>query len=275
MSDPPAETAAAPAGLRIGQYWDSEAVPGYVADLFATFRQGNSDFHHQIFSRPEAERLIATHFGPRELAAFRACAIPSMQSDYFRYCFVLAFGGVYADADYRCVGPLGRLVERLDKGEIFLGPTEHRLKGREARRVWSGFFAFREPGHPFLRLALDIATANLEARIAERVWPRGQKVRPAIWLTVGPGIPSAMLWIREWGSFEAFLETIAGTEAEPFGGLYCEAIGDYGRIVEAFDGVRVSPHESMLRWVEDVPVSELPYKAGDAHWHNVTTEIFR
>jgi hypothetical protein len=265
---------AAPPSLRIGQYWNTEAVPDYIADLFVTFRDRNPDFHHRVFDEAEAEGFIAERFGPREAAAFRACAVPSMQSDYFRYCFGLAFGGVYADADYRCLRSLRSLLDGLEGGEIFLGPDTHPLNGRETKRVWSAFFAFREAGHPFLRLALDIATANMEARIAERVWPAGHNVRAAIWLTVGPGIPTAMRLIHEWGSLDAFVEGIAGSDAEPFGELYCEAIGSYERIVEAFEGVRVSPSESMFAWVGR-PEAPLPYKETDVHWHNVTTTIFR
>lgn len=260
--------------LNIGQYWDTAEVPPSVAGLCATFRDLNPEFHHRVFSEADVERLIATHFGPRELAAFRTCAVPSMQSDYFRYCFVLSYGGIYADADFRCARPLRPLLEEAEAGEVFIG-SRHTLEDREADRIWSGFFAFRQPGHPLLKLALEIATANLEARIAERVWPAGDKVRPAIWLTVGPGIFSAMRWIREWGSFDAFIDAIAGTVAEPFGSLYCEVIGDYRRVAEAFEGVRVSPLSRMLEWVDEVPVDELPYKQTDSHWHNVEAEIFR
>lgn len=259
----------------IGQYWHADEIPDYIRGLFATFRDRNADFDHQVFSEAEAERFIAQRFGQREAAAFRACAVPSMQSDYFRYCFVLALGGVYADADYECLRPLRPLLESLEGGEIFLGPTPHTMAGRDAKRVWSGFFAFRRPGHPFLRLALDIATANVEARIPERIWPPGEMVVESIWLTVGPGVPSLMRFLFEWGSFDAFIAATRETPAEPFAGLYCETVGSYDRIVEAFDGVRVSTHEEMLYWIADAPSATLPYKQTDSHWHNVETRIFR
>ena len=260
--------------LSIVQYWDSPRVPDSVAALVETFRRLNPDFCHHLYGEAEAEELIGECFGTRELAAFRACAVPSMQSDYLRYCAVLARGGVYADVDYRCRRPLRSLLEGLDQGEIFLGPSVHEVGGRPTRRVWSGFFAFRQPGHPFLRLALDIATANLEARIAERLWPAGENAVEAIWFTVGPGVPTLMRYLREWGSFDAFLEAAVGTPAEPFAGLYCEAVGDYDRVVAAFDGVSALPYERMTHWVAE-PEQALPYKETADHWHNVRTAIFR
>ena len=271
MSNP---SSPSPQASPIFQYWDKEVVPGYVGDLCDSFRRHNPGLRHRLLSEGEAERFIAEHFTAREVEAFRACAVPSMQSDYFRYCSVLAAGGFYADADYRCLASLQPLVERSEGGEIFLGPTVHHHNGRPTRRVWSGFFVFRKPGHPFLRLALDIATANLEARIPERVWGPGQKVVESIWLTVGPGVPTLMRSIRDCGSLDAFVDDVKGSDAEPFAELYCDVVGDYQRIVEAFEGVCVSPHESMCHWVGR-PDSPLPYKETDTHWHNVTTRIFR
>jgi glycosyl transferase-like sugar-binding protein len=267
-------TTMAPPSLQIGQYWDSETIPDYIADLLATFRGLNPDLQHRVFSEADAERFIAESFGPREAAAFRACAVPSMQSDYLRYCCVLALGGIYADADYECVRPLRPLLDGCEGGEIFLGPTPWSLNGREANRVWSALFAFRRPGHPFLELALEIATANIEARLCERIWPEGERVVESIWLTVGPGVFTLMRFAYNWGSLDAFVEGLAGSPMEPFAEPYCETIGDYDRLVEAFDGVRVSAHAEMSTWVAP-PKSGLPYKETDRHWHNVKTAIFR
>jgi Glycosyltransferase sugar-binding region containing DXD motif len=257
------------------QYWDGETPPSYLAGPLASFRDLNPDFEHRIFSEAHAERFIAAHFTGRELEAFRSCAVPAMQADYFRYCSVLALGGVYADVDYWCTAPLRQLLESLDGGQIFLGKGIHDLNGLQTERVWNGLFAFRRPGHPFLRLTLDIATANVEARIAERIWSVGENVREAIWLTVGPGIFTLLRFIHEWGSFDAFVANVAGSVAEPFGELYCEVVGDYPRLAAAFEGIRVAPFEEIWHWVEDVPASALPYKQTGAHWHNHKAAIFR
>lgn len=258
----------------ISQYWDTAEVPPYVQELCSSFRDLNPELRHRVFSEAGAEGFIENRFGPREVAAFRGCAVPSMQSDYFRYCVVLALGGIYADADFHCIRSLSPLLEGPQLGEIFLGPTPLTVGGKDATRVWSGFFAFKEPGHPFLELALEIATANMEERIAERVWPAGEKVVEGIWLTVGPGIFSLMRFLRDWGSFDALTGAAAGTDAEPFAELLCEVVEDYDRIVEAFHGMRVSSFDDMETWIAR-PHRELPYKATEVHWKNVTTSIFR
>jgi hypothetical protein len=262
------------AGAPISQYWDTAQVPAYILEICDSFKAHNPSLPHRLFSEADAERLIAERFGERQLRAFKACAIPSMQSDYFRYCAVYALGGVYADVDWVCAGPLSPLVNRVEAGELFASPTLRNFGGREARWIWSGFFAFREPRHPFLGLALEIATVNMEERLAERLWPIGERVVENIWHTVGPGIPTFLTVLRDHGSFDAVIDAVAGQPAEPFARLNCEVVGDYDRVVEAFEGVRIASHEEMCEWVR-APEEDLPYKDTEAHWKNAKTSIFR
>src|SRR5690348_1645791 len=92
--------------LPIIQYWHSEQVPEQIAELTATFRDLNPALPHLVFSEAKAEEFIAEHFEAREVAAFRSCAVPAMQADYFRYCAALALGGIYSDVSFYCRCPL-------------------------------------------------------------------------------------------------------------------------------------------------------------------------
>jgi hypothetical protein len=258
----------------ITQYWDQAEVPGDVRGLVTTFEDKNPDLHHRVFSELEAERFIADHLGRRERDAFRMCAVPAMQADYFRYCAVLINGGIWADADLQCIRPLRALLEDCDGGVLFMRPETRKIRGMDARRMENAFFAFKRPGHPFLRMAVELATANVEARIAERVWSPGENVREAIWLTTGQAIFTLMRFVREWGSFDAVRERAVGTIVEPFCDLYCDVIGSYDRILEAFDGVRVAARQEMDAWVAN-PAGPLAYKATERHWLNSRARIFR
>lgn len=250
------------------QYWHSEPPPDEIAELLATFPARNPDFPHLVFSEPEAERFIAEHFTAREVRAFRSCALPAMQADYLRYCAVFALGGIYADADYRCLKALQPLVDRSGGGDIFFNHTTQIVQ-----QVLNGFFAFPSPHHPFLRLALDVATANIEGRIAERIWPVGHRVRQAVGLTTGPGIFACMYFLRELGSFDALIEKAAGTNVELFARSICEVVGDYSRIPEVFEDVHISSYEAMMEWVGH-PAEPLAYKKTESFWMNAKMPIF-
>jgi hypothetical protein len=258
--------------LPIVQYWDVGEPPGYVVDLLATFRARNPDMQHQLFDERQAEEFISERFGERELAAFRSCAVPAMRADYFRYCAVLAQGGIYADASFCCVSPLGPLLGGPDRGVLF--------RNASPGFVLNGFFGFAAPGHPLLRLALDLATASIERRAAELVQ-----------MVTGPGVFTGLWVLHRLGSTEslhreasahglecladpfrreamALAPTAAGRKGvermvEPL----FDTVADLARVEAAFEGVRVAPYEAMAELVA-APERPLPHKDDGTYWIN-------
>jgi hypothetical protein len=226
------------AGPAIIQYWDNEEAPAEVAALLATFEAANPDLPHLVFSERRAAELIAERFGPRHAEAFAACAVPAMQADYFRYCALHALGGVYVDADFRCVAPLRPLLDESAGGTLFgraqlprpwrLAKYEWRERAGPYRVIMNSIFAFPSPGHPLLEL----------------------------------------------GSFDAFLAYAEGGVLEPYSRPICETVGDHDRVVRAFAGVSLAPEEETRAFVggSEIP---LPYKQTEDHWMNVTASIYR
>lgn len=236
------------------QYWHSESIPHYVNDLLRTFRDGNPDMRHLVFSERSAAKLIAEHYGKREVEAFAACAIPAMQADYFRYCAVLALGGTYCDADARCLASLRPVVPATGKGQLF---------GRPDGPVINGFFAFGSPDHHFLELALKIATANIERRLCNRVY-----------YTTGAPIFETLYLLDRLGSFDALIDRSKGRRREDFIRFYCETIGDYDHVPHAMEGIEVGSIREISALVSHSGVP-LPYQETSAHWTNLEQEIFR
>lgn len=258
----------------IVQYWHSEEIPPEIAALIASFREHNPERPHLVFSEPSAEEFIAERFGPREVAAFRACAVPAMQADYLRYCAVLALGGVYADVDLECVTPLSSLLEIAEGGVLFGMPRlppmfrtplyEWRERLGPYRAVNNNIFAFRSPGSPLLELSLEMATRNIENRVAESVA-----------LTTGPAIFTSLYLLREAGSLDAYVDFVKGGVFERSAPAFSELVCHYGRRVEEELGrVRIPPLSEASRWARP-PESRPTYKDTDAHWVNVKTSIFR
>lgn len=257
----------------IVQYWDSEPIPDYIEELLASFDELNPGLPHRVFAEREASELIAERYGARQAAAFAACRLPAMQADYFRYCAVHALGGVYVDVDFRCASPLRPLLEDAPGGTLFgrheLPPRwrtpafEWRERVGPYRAVMNSFFAFPSPGHPLLELAIEIATANVEQRVAEDVA-----------LVTGPAVFTSLYLLRELGSFDAFLAYAEGGVLAGSAQLLCETIGDHLRVVRAFDGVEIVPEEESRTLVEGAGAG-LPYKQGEDHWVNTTGSIYR
>jgi mannosyltransferase OCH1-like enzyme len=229
------------------QYWHSEDVPTDVAELVMGFRELNPDLNHQLFHEAEAEEFIRSHYTEREVAAFRTCAVPAMQADYFRYCAVLALGGLYADAGLRCRRRLRNLIESIDDGLLL-------RKEDPPEVVVNGLFVFDRPGHPLLRLVLDVATANIERRVAGRVN-----------MVTGPWIFSGLAELYRLGSLEAAREAPLSPGLERVAGVMREVVGSFERVATAFAGVQIETLDWVESWI-DVPPAPLRYKHGEDHW---------
>lgn len=239
-------------GLTLVQYWDGEEIPDYVTAELDTFTDLNPDFRHLVFSRAAAAEFIGEHFGPREVAAFRSCAVASMQSDYLRFCAGMVFGGIYSDVDFHCIAPLKPLVPDPGRIRLFHGPRGN---------VISGFFAFRSPGHAFLELALEIATVNIERRFPDKVY-----------FATGPPIFMALVALHESGSRDGSIAPIENRPLQEVVRAYWGAIGDRARVAAALSGVEIRPTEEYLECVQ--PSVSMPYKSTDAHWLNAKGDIF-
>jgi hypothetical protein len=248
MSDAPADKPS------IVQYWHDESIPDYIAGLLRTFGEQNPELRHMVFSRERAAEFIARHFGARESAAFQACAVPAMQADYFRYCAVLALGGVYCDADVECVAPLRQLVPPAGRGRLFRG---------RRRNVINGVFAFGSPGHPFLELALEVATANIEVRRFDTVY-----------YTTGPPIFMALTYMQASAPPSAFTGVGVSIQFGQVIGAYCETIGDLERVDSAFETIELVEPSAQDAFIRS-PETALPYKRSATHWVDFDGPIFQ
>jgi mannosyltransferase OCH1-like enzyme len=256
----------------IVQYWHEDVRPEHVVEALASVREHNSQARQRVFDQSAAREFIADHYGAREATAFDACAAPAMQADYFRYCAINALGGIYCDANFHCRGSLGRLLGRYTDGVLFgrQDPVPELLKRMYRwpypvgpfRAVSNGLFGFDRSGHPLLELAIEVATANVENRI--------EAGQVSVWLATGPAIFTSMYLLRELGSTDSFMGYSAGTVLEPSASLFCDVVGDYGRVERAFAGVTVLPEKERDRLVFK---SRRP--PGVKSWHVTESGIYR
>ena len=244
--------------MYIVQYWNAKPIPAYIMPLVRSYQERNPWAKYAIFDEATATQFISANFSSREVAAFQSCAVPAMQADYFRYGAILALGGAYADADTLCIDSIKPLIDETPQnGVLFILANGN---------VMNAFFLFKSQGSPFLNVAMDIATANIENRIAEDVW-----------LTTGPGIFSFMYAIYEAGSFSAFRSQVANHEYDripPYIDLMCRTLGSFSRLAEIFERVSVVPSAWLDSYVQ-MHSLHLPYKATEVHWTNVRSSIYR
>lgn len=158
----------APAALppRLGQYWHSPTPPPDIAALLRGWREANPDLEVERFDDAAAARFLAA--GPAGAAqAFARAREPAARADLLRLAWLHRRGGLWMDADNRCLGPAAPWI---GGGAGFLGYQEP--LGSLAKDVLGA-----APGDPVIGRALAGAVAAV-----------GRGDDESIWLSTGPGL---------------------------------------------------------------------------------------
>jgi tetratricopeptide (TPR) repeat protein len=152
---------------RIYQFWDAPDLPEQVAWTMERNRRLNPGHDHVRLSEADAIAYLEKTGEHRALRGFRLSTAPAQKADILRLALLYHEGGIYMDADDRCLEPLDDWLDhRLD----FVGYQEM------YRSIGNNFMAAR-PGLAMFRDALNAAS---EASLG----PLGE----TLWLSAGPGV---------------------------------------------------------------------------------------
>ena len=150
----------------IFQFWDSEDVPQNIKAYCATWQAMNPGYGYRLFNRRSAADYLGRHASVRVQAAFRRVRSAAGKADIFRLAVLEHEGGIYCDADDRCLAPLDSL---LGTGTMFVAHQE------DIGSIGNNFLA-AVPHHPVIAHALENAVAGIMAGAND-----------TIWLSTGPG----------------------------------------------------------------------------------------
>ena len=157
----------------IMQFWDTPKLPDDIAPLIETWKQKNPSFPHRQFNDETARTYIAEHFPPNYLAAFDACAIPAMRSDFFRYAYIYNEGGIYVDVSFSCATPLVEWLDFNNKVVFLLKKHVH---------IITNSFIAAQKGNEFIKAMLEQTVTNIHNRTSANLW-----------LVTGPGVIKQVL----------------------------------------------------------------------------------
>lgn len=134
-----------------------------IFPLFADFTYKNPTIALKYFNDSESSRYVREQCGNRAGDAYNAVRGGGMRADLFRYCVLWKFGGVYGDLSQRYRVPLHLLVDFYRDRLVLIRGQRASYDLSQHRVVGTSFMA-AVPGHPLLRLALDTAVSNIEAK---------------------------------------------------------------------------------------------------------------
>jgi Glycosyltransferase sugar-binding region containing DXD motif len=157
---------------RLIRFWDGETPPADVVALLATWAPLHDGYEMVTFNDATARAFFAEHYAPRYLAGYDACTHPAMRCDLFRLAYLYQCGGIYVDADERCLQSVEEI--RVHAGSLAV----RRMVEANRFTYFANAPIFCAAGLPLLKECLDAATDRL---LTSR-WSR-----PKVWVTTGPG----------------------------------------------------------------------------------------
>jgi glycosyltransferase involved in cell wall biosynthesis len=161
----------------IHQTWKDDNIPEKFTGFVATWRRHHPDWEYRLWTDADNRKLIETDY-PWFLPIYDAYPKPIQRADAAR-CFVLhKFGGVYADLDCECFGPIDALLQHRDC-LLATEPPKHCEIHQLPQCICNAFLA-ATPGHGFI-------AAILQELASHRPWRRNQRRRfKSVLDTTGP-----------------------------------------------------------------------------------------
>ncbi|CAH0306237.1 tetratricopeptide repeat protein [Roseomonas sp. CECT 9278] len=154
---------------QIAQFWAQGEPDADLIPMMQSWEAAHPDHAYRRFDTASALAFLRENCAPEVARAFREAREAAQAADIFRLAWLTVEGGVWADADDRCLAPLSGLIH---PETTLLGYQED--FGSIANNVLAA-----APGHPAVTAALrDAVTSVL----------RGDQ--DMIWLATGPGLLS-------------------------------------------------------------------------------------
>jgi tetratricopeptide (TPR) repeat protein len=150
-----------PIPKQIVQYWDSPEVPAALAQTMCSWPEQCPEYRYTLFNRQSACEFIAEECGFEASKAFASCAQPTLRSDLFRLAYLSVYGGVYVDADDRCLEDISPWLDEDNCGLV--------LYIEILGSIGNNFVA-AAPRHPFIAAAFATVTQNILERRGDNVW---------------------------------------------------------------------------------------------------------
>ena len=161
----------------IVQFWD-EAPPEDVRNLMSSWQNQHPTYHWTCFDDEQALAFLRDQYGRDILDAYFYAPLPAQKADIFRLAFLVARGGIYADADDRCLASVDSFI-RQDASLV--------VHQENYGSIGNNFVA-ATPEHPVLVRALELAAAAM-------CW----RDHDLVWLSTGPGLLTRA-FAQEWAA---------------------------------------------------------------------------
>lgn len=138
----------------IFQTWKEAKQSPEMTAAMSTF-QRQSGYTHICWTDIECITFLLNHYGERYAKAYNVLVPGAFRADFWRYCMLYAFGGVYSDVKATLLRPLDEIIRPDD--ELIV------VRDVPSKCLLNGFIACK-PKHPLIGIVIDMVLKRIEAR---------------------------------------------------------------------------------------------------------------
>jgi mannosyltransferase OCH1-like enzyme len=145
-----------PIPRQIFQAWlqAKAGIPEPMAAAMNTWKQLNPGYIHHVFDEDAVRDFFRQHFEPEYLEGYDLIVAPAFKTDFWRYCVLYKFGGIYADSKMILLRSLDTVLRPEDDMVVFVD---------EVDSIQIACLAFT-PGHPVLEGVIKAILRHVKER---------------------------------------------------------------------------------------------------------------
>ena len=144
------------------QTWSTKNITHTFKILTDSWRSYNPNYAYFLFDDNDCEQFIQTHFEENVYQAFLRILPGAFKADFWRYCVLYIYGGVYVDMDTICMSSIDDL---LDEHIDFMTPIDLNNHPSYGKYNLFNCFIASAPKHPILWECIQIIVHNVENNI--------------------------------------------------------------------------------------------------------------
>jgi hypothetical protein len=136
----------------IYQTWKTKDINPEVKQVINKMMMINKGYKHEFYDDNDIEIFLKENFPPNVYNCYSRINIGASKADFWRYCVLYKYGGVYIDIDSTLLKPIDDL----------LTPEVQCLVTREKNPgMFNNWIIACEKEHPIMRMAIDICCLNI------------------------------------------------------------------------------------------------------------------
>lgn len=147
---------------KIFQTWETNDIEPEFQKIVNKWKEYNPEYEYVLYNNLEREVFIKENFGETAFNAYNKIIPGAYKCDFWRYCILYIYGGVYIDIDSLCMGKLDNFITNSIEFVVPIDLNSHPYEGNH--NLTCGFIA-SIPKHPILLKCIERIIYNVENNI--------------------------------------------------------------------------------------------------------------